>query len=331
MEYFRYLNAFIYSIPKIVFMKIAFILPTYNDEKNLLKLIYKIKDYLNKSNYDPSFFIINDGSTNKFNIASQIKNSVQINLKNNEGNQKAISIGLRHLKDIDGNFEYIFLMDSDGEDDPKYLLDLLEKANKFDNKKIIFASRLKRNEGFLFNLFYFFYKMSFNILTGNKINFGNYSCLPIKFLDKICDLPMIDFHFSATIIKSGLPINSIPCDKGLRYSGKSSMKFTKFLIHAMKSLSVFYEEILTRFLIFSFIGILFNVLLIIFIILIKIFSTTIILGWSSNMVLGLTIIITILAFMFFTSLIVLINKNTFSDQRTQRNKYTFYINDITTK
>ena len=48
------------------------------------------------------------------------------------------------------------------------------------------------------------------------------------------------------------------------------------------------------------------------------------------MVLGLTIIITILAFMFFASLIMLINKNTFKDERNQRNKYTFYINDILT-
>ena len=67
-------------------MKIAFILPTYNDEKNLLKLINKIHEYLNKSNYDLSFFIINDGSTNKFNITSQINNSTQINLKNNGPN-----------------------------------------------------------------------------------------------------------------------------------------------------------------------------------------------------------------------------------------------------
>ena len=61
---------------------------------------------------------------------------------------------------------------------------------------------------------------------------------------------MIEFHFSAPIIKYKIPISSIPCDKGIRYSGKSSMKFSNFLIHAMKSLSVFYEEILTRFLIF---------------------------------------------------------------------------------
>ena len=142
---------------------------------------------------------------------------------------------------------------------------------------------------------------------------------------------MIDFHFSAPIIKSNIPISSIPCNKGKRYSGKSSMKFTKFLIHAMKSLSVFYEEVLTRFLIFSFIGILINILFIVCIFFIKFFSENIVLGWSSNMVLGLTIIITILAFMFFASLIMLINKNTFYDQRTQRNKYTFYINDIITK
>ena len=312
-------------------MKIAFILPTYNDEDNLLKLIHKIQEYLSTSNFNLNFLIINDGSTKKFDIVNQIKNSTQINLKNNLGNQKAISIGLRHLKETNENFEYIFVMDSDGEDDPKYLLKLIDQAIKLNNQKIIFASRLRRNEGILFDVFYFFYKILFNILTGHKINFGNYSCLPKKFLDRVCDLPMIETHFSAPIIKSGIPFSSFPCNKGARYSGKSSMKFTKFLIHAMKSLSVFYEEILIRFLVFSFIGILFNIFLIICIFFVKFFSTSIILGWSSNMVLGLTIIITILTFMFFFFLVMLINKNTFLDQNTQRNKYTLYINDIITK
>lgn len=312
-------------------MKIAFIIPTYNDEESLLKLISQIEEHLFSLNYDLNFFIINDGSTNKFNLVEKLKNLTQINLKNNEGNQKAISIGLRYLNENNKNYEYIFIMDSDGEDDPRYLRALLENAQNNNNKKIVFASRLRRNEGVIFNIFYFFYKMIFYVLTGHKINFGNFSCIPKNLVNRICDLPMIDFHFSSPIIKSEIQIDSIPCDKGQRYSGKSSMKFTKFLIHAMKSFSVFYEEILTRFLIFSFIGILFNLLLIIFIFFIKIFSQSIILGWSSNMVLGLVIIITILAFMFFASLIMLINKNTFSDQRNQRNKYTFYIDDILTK
>ena len=312
-------------------MKIAFILPTYNDEKNLQKLVHRIQDYLKDLDCKLYFFIINDGSTNKFNIVNEIESSIQINLKNNEGNQKAISIGLRYLRELEEKFEYTFIMDSDGEDDPKYLLELLTKTKQAENQKIIFASRLRRNEGIIFNFFYFFYKIIFFILTGQKINFGNFSCIPQIFLNKVCDLPMIDFHFSAPIIKSQIPIELVPCNKGNRYSGKSSMKFSKFLIHAMKSLSVFYEEILTRFLIFSFIGILINIFFIICILFMKFFSQSIILGWSSNMVLGLTIIITILTFMFFASLIMLINKNTFNDHRAQRNKYTFYINDIIKK
>lgn len=309
-------------------MKIAFILPTYNDEQNLLKLVSKIKENFINTQYELNFLIINDGSDEKFNLVKKLENSLQINLKNNEGNQKAISIGLRFLRENRNIFEYIFVMDSDGEDDPKYLPALLDQAIKLKNEKIVFASRLRRNEGVIFNLFYLIYKMTFYILTGYKINFGNYSCIPKSLINKICDLSMIDFHFSAPIIKYKIPISSIPCDKGMRYSGKSSMKFSNFLIHAMKSLSVFYEEILTRFLIFSFIGILINFIFIISVFFIKFFSKSIILGWSSNMVLGLTIIITILAFMFYTSLTMLINKNTFKDEKNSRNHYTFYINNV---
>ena len=155
-------------------MKIAFILPTYNDEKNLKKLILRIKDYLKNLDCKLYFFIINDGSSNEFNIVNEIENSTQINLKNNEGNQKAISIGLMHLRELEEKFEYTFIMDSDGEDDPKYLSELLTKTKQAENQKIIFASRLRRNEGIIFNLFFFFLQNYFLCFNWSKNKFWKF-------------------------------------------------------------------------------------------------------------------------------------------------------------
>ena len=55
--------------------------------------------------------IINDGSNDELDLVKTLKNSIQINLKNNEGNQKAISIGLRFLRENKNIFDYIFVMD----------------------------------------------------------------------------------------------------------------------------------------------------------------------------------------------------------------------------
>ena len=88
--------------------------------------------------------IINDGSNDELDLVKTLKNSIQINLKNNEGNQKAISIGLRFLRENKNIFDYIFVMDSDGEDDPKYLPALLEQAKKFNNEKNYICFKTKK-------------------------------------------------------------------------------------------------------------------------------------------------------------------------------------------
>ena len=100
-------------------MKIFFIVPVYNDEKSLVKLIQEIKTKFNKNNNEINFIIVNDASTDKFNNISSFSNTHLINLKSNQGNQKSIYIGLNYLNDLNVNYDYLIVMDSDGEDNPE--------------------------------------------------------------------------------------------------------------------------------------------------------------------------------------------------------------------
>ena len=311
-------------------MKISILLPVYNDDKSLIKLIKNINLlYAEKKNIELNYFIVNDGSNSSINEFFQHESNITIiNLKSNQGNQKAIYVGLSYLNDKNYEFDFLIIMDSDGEDNPKYIINLLNKA-KENKEKIIFASRSERNEGILFKIFYFFYKIVFKILTGKKINFGNFSCMSKNIIKSIITLPMIEVHYPSAIIKSKFEYLTIPLEKSKRYDGSSSMDMINFILHAMKSLAVFNEQIITRLLIFSFISILICALLIFFVIIYKITEPLILAGWSTNVIIGFSIIGLIFLFMFFSCLLVLINKNTFL--QNVNSNYKDFVKEISEK
>ena len=117
-------------------MKIFFIVPVYNDEKSLVKLIQEIKTKFNKNNNEINFIIVNDASTDKFNNISSFSNTHLINLKSNQGNQKSIYIGLNYLNDLNVNYDYLIVMDSDGEDNPENISKLINKSKEHKDKTI---------------------------------------------------------------------------------------------------------------------------------------------------------------------------------------------------
>ena len=76
------------------------------------------------------------------------------------------------------------------------------EAKKNEMKKIIFASRAKRKQGLFFDFFYAIYKFLFKILTGEKFDFGHFSCIHKDLLDKVVNVHDIWSHYSAGIKKS---------------------------------------------------------------------------------------------------------------------------------
>ena len=235
-----------------MYMKIIYIIPVYNDEESFLNLFKEIQS--TNSHYDNNFLIINDCSSQKFDKLPEGKKITEIILEKNSGSQKAITIGLNYIFDKKIDFDYLIVMDSDGEDKPTDIKKLIEETNKKNNNTIMFASRRKRFESFTFKFLYFVYKILFKVLTGKNLNFGNYSCVPKNNLEDLIKVSSIDFHYSAAIVKSKLKYDTILCDKGNRYCGKSNMSYLGLFFHAIKSLSIFYKTIFFRFLFLFFVS-----------------------------------------------------------------------------
>lgn len=221
------------------------LIPVFNDWISLEKLLLEIDNLNLKDAY--KIIVINDSSTEK---AHGFKKEIEIvNLRINQGHQKAICVGLNYIFDKYGASEVI-IMDSDGEDIPRYINDFLS-LNASGKEKIIFAKRTKRKESFIFKLYYLIFKRLFGLLTGKEIGFGNFCLIPKTLHHSVCFLPDIWVHFAAGIIKSRLPYLTINTERGIRYFGKSKMNFTHLVIHGLSAISVFLDIVFVRLLIFS--------------------------------------------------------------------------------
>ena len=270
-------------------IKIICLTPVYNDWESFSVLVGQIEEEFNnvKEEYSVQIVAINDGSFDDMDITSYPKQTpIEIvSLKTNVGHQRAIAIGLQYIHTEKTDFDHVVVLDSDGEDKPQDILKLVSRSTELQNNKIVFAQRQKREESILFKIGYFFYKYLYYWLTGQKISFGNFSCIPKKLLKKIVAQESLWIHFSGSIIQSKIPFDKIMLTRGKRYTGHSKMNFTKLTLHGLSSISVYFDFLSVRILKLSLLGLAACVLAVLAILYIKLFTDSAIPGWASSLIL----------------------------------------------
>jgi len=294
-------------------MKINIIIPVFNDWRSCVTLIDNIRKEISKTaELQASFYLIDDCSTEPCNepLLSNEASVKIITLNRNVGHQRAIALGLCYLHD-NGGGDYIIVMDGDGEDKPEDIRKLLDTAGKLDNH-IVFGMRKRRYTGFKFKFFYVLYKMVFRILTGQRINFGNFCAIPHSRLKNLVYLPDLWNHFSGGIIRSRIPYATMPLDRGKRYFGESKMNFINLIIHGLSAVSVYTDMLAVRVLIATFTLISLAMTGIMITTAIKLLTPLAIPGWASFVVMGFLIII---FQAFLISLLLLFNVLNIRTQR----------------
>jgi len=278
--------------PNTLPIRLAILCPVYNDWESFQQLVVHLDAKIERSLVQSvHVYAVNDGSVQSISspyLSERLSVSI-IQLSRNVGHQKAIAIGASHLAHTE-NFDYLVVMDSDGEDSPEDI-NLLIQAAIHQPGKIVFAQRTKRQESLGFKLFYSIYKFIFQLLTGVHISFGNFSILPFAQLVKITHVSEIWNHFAGGAIRSKIPIASIPTIRGKRFVGTSKMNFTTLVLHGLSAVSVHIDLVAVRLLVASIGFILVSILAILTVIGIKMFTVLAIPGWTSFVVLGLIIVV----------------------------------------
>lgn len=202
---------------------ISIIIPTYNEEKFLSKLIEQIKKIdFSKLNLSYEIIVVDDGSTdNTREILSKIS-GIRVIEQNNMGKGSAVQKGIEN-----SNADLILIQDADLEYDPQDYYSLLEPF-KLYNKISVYGSRPKNifNQNNLFadkhqnqqygpyfmnKLLCLLFKFLFNVnltdpLTGYKVYERNFF-LENKILSKGFEA---DHEITIKLLKSNYKIIEVP-------------------------------------------------------------------------------------------------------------------------
>ena len=221
--------------------KFIILIPIYNDWESLTKLLNNINENIKKikeAQFD--FVIINDCSTiknPKIKIPPQINSVKIIHMTSNKGHARCNALGINYLSDK-SDFDYLILMDGDGEDRPEEIKLLVDRILSEPNKSVV-AKRIKRSEGPLFQMLYRFHKYLTLFMTGRLINFGNYSCLTKSDLKILSNKASLWSSYSGSFKKNIKNYNEIKSIRGTRYFGPTQMSLFKLIIHSLSIIAVF--------------------------------------------------------------------------------------------
>ena len=243
--------------------KFKILIPVYNDWESLIKLLDEIdKVIANIKNSEFDCMIVNDASTIKLpeiKVPKNIKKIEIFNMKQNRGHARCNAFAIRYLSKKD-DFDNLIVMDGDGEDRPEEIKYLVNQALE-DQEVSVVAKRVKRSEGFLFQILYEVHKLITLVFTGKQINFGNYSCLTKKDVVTLSQQESLWSSFSGTLKKSISRLNTINSTRGSRYFGPSKMSLFNLGIHSFSIIAVFKSQVFLRGLIFGILIYLFKSIL----------------------------------------------------------------------
>lgn len=284
--------------------QVVIITPCYNENRTIIKFLAELENTLNRLPYYFNIIVVDDCSSDD--TVSLLKNhqfrSFNFNLtilmlKYNVGHQKAIYQGLLYARQLDS--DHFIVMDSDGEDDPMAIRDLLNMKHY----EIINVVRGRRRESLTFQLSYLIYKLIFRVITGKNMNFGNY-CMISKNVLETCVMTSF-LHFAAHLSKQKKATAQIVYNRRRRLDGKSKMNITSLIYHAFRSFIEYADEFLMVFLkLFVFIAAVFF-FLILYVLYKKIFTDEAILGWASTMSVGLFSLSVVCLGFFITGILLL--------------------------
>ena len=257
--------------------RIIILIPVFNDWESLENLISDIEQNIKDiKNFLFDCYIINDASTTNITLKikfEKIRSLKILNMKKNKGHARCNAFGIRYVIEKE-KFDYLMLMDGDGEDRPSEIKSLMNSISINPEISVV-AKRVKRAEGLLFQFLYQTHKLITYLFTGNNVNFGNYSCLIKKDVEILFNKASLWSSYSGTVKKNLQNLNEINSIRGLRYFGPSKMSLYKLIIHSFSIIAVFKYKVLVRSILFiiffsmitSMIGkisIFFQILLIIF-------------------------------------------------------------------
>jgi polyisoprenyl-phosphate glycosyltransferase len=203
-------------------MLLTFLLPVHNESSNIDTIIRRIFSTCENVNFEFVILCVDDGSVDdsleQIKAWSKKDGRVQfMSFTQNFGHQIAVMAGLQSALG-----DYVLVMDSDGQDPPELVHEMLAKASEgFD---MVLGVRNKRDEMVWKQIMYRFYYRLLNFFTESPIpldsgDFCLYSRLSVEHVTSFREQ---NPFLRGLRVVSGLPWTSVRYDRPARLSGEPS-------------------------------------------------------------------------------------------------------------
>lgn len=226
-------------------MFLSVIVPCFNEEKNIRPFFEKITSVLSGIIEDTELIFINDGSSDstidelKKLTDEQICKIKVVSFSRNFGKEAALLAGLEN-----STGEYTAIIDADMQQNPKYILEMLEIIKKNPEYDGVAAYQRERSENKILSFFKnCFYKL-INKMT--EVEFyrsaSDFRVLSRKMVDAILSMPE-KCRFSKGIFSwIGFNVYYMPYDVEQRLSGDSKWNFWKLFAYAVNGIVAFSDK-----------------------------------------------------------------------------------------
>ena len=289
------------------------VVPVYNDWVSLKVLLGRLNEVAKTQATHLFVTVVDDGSIEPMDDSigdltalTSLLGIEVVHLAVNVGHQRAIAIGLCVAVE-DHNPDAALVMDGDGEDPPESISTLLKNAEGRKDFCIV-AQRRRRMEKISFKLSYLLYKGVFRLLTGKEISFGNFSLTSRGYLRRLVMISELWNNLPAAILRSRLPVDKVPTDRGRRYAGSSKMNFVSLIVHGLSGISVYADAIFVRMLLLTIFLVSLAAISITTVLFLRIFhpqyATP---GWATTISFGMIIILMQVFFTTISSILMLLN------------------------
>ncbi len=196
---------------------VSLVLPVFNETAILRELTRQLVCVMEEESLQFEIVYVNDGSSdgsreNLDQLAAADHRITVVHLSRNFGHQPAVHAGLEHAAG-----DVVVVMDSDLQDDPRAIPQLLEQWER--GYDVVYAQRFNRKENAAKRfLFYSFYRV-LNSIADSPIpsDAGNFGLMDRKVVDALLQLPECDRFFPGLRSWAGFRQTGVAVERAARH------------------------------------------------------------------------------------------------------------------
>lgn len=209
-------------------IKISIVVPLYNEEAVFDKLIERISNVINQTNFTCEVILINDGSKDKTpflieQLCKKDKRFTGVLLSRNHGHQLAVTAGLNYVRGSDG----AMIIDGDLQDPPELVNDFYSLMQ--EGYDVVYAVRKNRKESALKKFAYWiYYRLQQKISNFTiPIDSGDFSMISRRVVDTMNSMPEQSRYLRGMRSWVGFKQKAFEYDRDERQAGETKYSWKK--------------------------------------------------------------------------------------------------------